>query len=101
MKTLILTFTFGAFFCGAAWAQNIPERRQHQHQRIREGVESGELTKGEAARLRRQQESIENQIRRDRRDGVGMTAAERARAQKRLNHASRDIRRMKNNGRNR
>lgn len=101
MKTLILTFSFAALFCGAAWAQNIPERRQNQHLRIKEGVKSGELTKGEAEALRHQQRSIHNQVERDRHDGGGMTAAERVRAQKRLNNASRDIHRLKNNGRTR
>ena len=101
MKTLILTTAFAAAFCGATWAQSIPERQQNQRQRIGQGARSGELTKGEAAALRKQQESIHNMVRRDRIDGGGMTAAERAKAQHRLNNSSQDIYRLKHNGRTR
>lgn len=101
MKTLILTLAFAAAFCGTVWAQSIPERHQNQRQRIQEGVRSGELTRGEANALRRQQQSIHSQVRRDRQDGGAFTPAERARAQHRLNNASRDIYRLKHNGRTR
>lgn len=101
MKTLILTITFAAAFCGTVAAQSIPQRQQNERERIRQGVRSGELTKGEAEALHRQQQSIHSQVQRDRVDGGGMTAAERARAQKRLNHASKDIYRLKHNGRTR
>lgn len=101
MKNLILTTAIAAAFCGLTWAQSIPERQQNQRQRIHQGARSGELTKGEAAALRKQQQSIRGQVQRDRHDGGAFTAAERAKAQHRLNHASRDIHRLKHNGRTR
>ncbi len=101
MKTLILTITFAAAFCGAAQAQNVAQRQQNERQRIAQGARSGELTKGETAALSRQQQSIHNQVARDRRDGGGLTAAERARARHRLDNASRDIYKLKHNRRTR
>jgi hypothetical protein len=100
MKTMILTLTLAAA-CGVATAQSVPERRENQQERIAHGVRSGELTRGEASALRHQQRSIHEQVIHDRHDGAGLTAAERARAQARQNHASRDIRRLKHNGRTR
>jgi len=99
MKSMFLAFTFAALFCGAAYSQSVPERRQNQQQRIGRGVENGSLTHGETARLERQQRSIRKQVRRDRNDGAGYTAKERAKTQSRLNNASRDINRLKHNGR--
>ena len=60
----------------------VERREARQHARIRQGVKSGELTKGEAANLRHGQRHVARMERRAKADGV-VTPAERAR----LNHA--------------
>lgn len=101
MKTTILSIAIAAAFTCLAAAETIPERTRNQRNRIEQGARSGQLTRPETAALARQQQAIHNQIQRDRRDGAGMTAAERARAQARLANASRDIARLKHNNRTR
>lgn len=98
MKTFLLLVTIAA---GIAGAHSIPERQQNQKSRIAQGVRSGELTRAEAARLASEQRAIARQVRRDRVDGGGFTAKERARDQRLLNQSSRDIARLKHNGRTR
>ena len=51
----------------------------------------------EAVRLQKSQNRIHRSIRRDRADGDGLTAAERAKANARLNQQSRRIHRARNN----
>lgn len=101
MNTLILTTALAAISCGAVWAESLPARQQNQRQRISQGVRSGQLTRVETEALCRQQQSIHNQVQRDRLDGGAFTPAERARARQRLNNASQDIHRLKHNGRTR
>jgi hypothetical protein len=98
MKTLLLLVTITA---GIAGAQTIPQRERDQQARIAQGVRSGQLTPAETARLEREQRAIARKVRRDRVDGGGMTAQERARDQRLLNRSSRDIARLKHNDRTR
>ena len=98
MRTLILTLTLTAL-AATAGAQTIPQRERHQQQRIAQGVRSGSLTPAETARLEREEARNRAKTRRDRVDGGGMTAAERARAQQRLDRTSKDIARLKHNDR--
>lgn len=106
MKKLytILTFVMLATVLSAsALAQNsrgIDRRQQEQRERIQQGVRSGELTRREANRLRFDQFQIRRQERRAEADGV-LTARERFRINRNLNESSRDIRRLKNNRRDR
>ena len=72
----------------------IKNRQQAQRARIARGVESGELTRPESRRLRRNERRIHRSIVNDRRDGGGFTRPERAKARKRLNQQSRAIRRQ-------
>ncbi|MBI5418948.1 MAG: hypothetical protein HZA60_02560 [Deltaproteobacteria bacterium] len=83
---------------GDTASPGIEQRQRNQQRRIYQGVQSGSLTPGEAARLEREQARIERQERRFKSDG-DFTPVERARVQKRLNHSSRHIYRAKHNGR--
>ncbi len=96
MRTLILAVTL---VTGISFAQSIPERNRNQQERIAQGIRSGQLTPAEAARLEREQRYNHRQTAIDRRDGGRFTARERAEAQRRLDRSSRDIARLKHNGR--
>ena len=82
---------------GSADAANLVKRQARQQARIHQGVNQGDLTRGETARLQRSQNRIHRSIRQDRRDGAGLTPAERANANARLNQQSRRIHRARNN----
>lgn len=84
-----------------AGAQGVNERQHDQRERVERGYRKGELTRREAAKLARQQMRIRMQEQRDRRDGGKYGRAERARTQRALNRASRDINRKKHNDRDR
>ena len=81
-----------------ALAAGIEQRQANQQRRIHQGIRSGSLTPGEAARLKRQQFRTERLERRLRADGE-FTCRDRARVHHRLNHSSRHIYRAKHNGR--
>src|SRR6185295_829866 len=76
-------------------------REHRQRERIRDGVQSGELTRHEAARLRREQAGIRAEERRYRRSGDSLSRRERRDLQRDLNRSSRDIRRQKHDGQDR
>lgn len=65
-------------------------RQHHQQQRIGQGVRSGDLTRGEARRLEREQRHIRHEERRYKSDGV-LTVAERKDLHQDMNAASRHI----------
>lgn len=77
------------------------DRREHrQHARIRHGVRSGELTRGEAMRLRAGQVHVRRMELRAKADGrVG--SRERARLERAQDRQSRHIYRLKHNQRSR
>ena len=103
MKTLTLGLLAAAALTMAvapSFAQTINQRETNQQQRINQGVRSGELTPGEAARDERHLTSIDDQTARMRARNDGrLTAQERVHEQRRLNHESRRIYRTKHNGR--
>ncbi|HTO89667.1 MAG TPA: hypothetical protein VMJ70_00925 [Candidatus Sulfotelmatobacter sp.] len=78
----------------------IDARKANQHARIREGVHSGQLTRGEAANLRAGQRHVNRVERRAKADGV-VTPRERARITAAQNHQSSKIYRKKHNARTR
>lgn len=83
----------------AAQAQNVNGRRENQHDRIVQGIHSGQLTRGEAWRLHRREASIHAREIRDRRiHGGRLTSAERRRLNRSLNRTSHAIYRNKHNG---
>jgi hypothetical protein len=76
----------------------INDRQKNQRARIREGVKSGELTKGEARKLRNEEKTIQAEKKIAKSDGK-VTAAERQQIRKDQNKASKDISRLKHNKR--
>jgi hypothetical protein len=85
-----------ASFASAA-TPRIDRREVRQHARIQQGVRSGELTRGEAHRLRAGQAHVRRMERRAKSDGV-VTQRERARIGHAQNRQSRRIYRLKHNG---
>lgn len=93
---MIKNVVFLAVLALAVQAQpTIGQRKVNQQARINQGVRSGELTRPEAARLNAQQAELRQQVRQDRRDGGGLTTAERVRIQREQNQQSRRIARQK------
>lgn len=74
-----------------AFAAPVRTRAANQQARINQGVASGQLNGREAARLQVQHNALRREIRRDTRDGGGLTAAERAKIQHHENQLSRRI----------
>ena len=94
MATLVLGVSIGS-----ADAQ-IRYRAQNQHQRIRQGVKSGELTRPEAKNLREDQKDLHQDLKLAKSDGK-VTRRERKIIRKEENKNSREIYRKKHNKRER
>ena len=78
------------------YTPRIDARQAKQQKRIQQGINSGQISPGEAARLNAQQDRIELLEDRVEADGV-LSGKERARLAHRQNKASRNIHRMKHN----
>ena len=78
----------------------VDRREVRQHERIRQGWQSGRLTRGERARLRAGQRHIHRMEWRSKRDGH-VDRWERRRLTRAQNHESRAIYRLKHNRRSR
>jgi hypothetical protein len=102
LRVLFAVAAVAALTAAAADARpmtpRVDRREARQHERIVQGVRSGELTPGEAARLRTGQAHIRRMERRDKSDGV-VTLRERGELRRAQNRQSRHIWRMKHNGR--
>jgi hypothetical protein len=100
MRRLLLFVLAVALIGSVAFAQTatpkVTKRQIHQQQRIKEGVKSGELTKGEAAKLEAQQGKIAVDKAKAKSDGV-VTAKERAKLRHEQNKASKNVYRKKHN----
>ena len=94
----ILTIVLGAL-TSDVHAGRHDRRQNRQGARIQQGVKSGELTQGEASRLRQQQRRINRVENRAEADGT-VTGAEKARLENMQDRASRNIYRKKHNDRN-
>ena len=78
----------------------IRQTAKHQHQRIQQGVKSGELTKSEAANLRNDQKDIRTEAKDAKADG-NVTRDERVTIKQDQKQESRKIFRKKHNNRER
>jgi len=78
----------------------LDQREHHQAQRIRQGVQSGELTRPEARRLVRGEARLHRNEAIAKSDGV-VTARERARLQREANVESKRIYRQKHDAQDR
>lgn len=80
----------------SALAAEVDRRQANQQARIGEGVESGQLTPRETARLERKEARVRREIRHDRAENGGtLTPAEKARVNRQENRLSRQIYRQK------
>lgn len=93
----VMVVVFFSLVTTVIFAQRTPginHRQHHQHARIHNGVQSGELNRREATRLRAEQRGIRRTERRAKADGT-VTRQERRRIDRRQDMASRDIYRQK------
>ena len=101
MKTIILILSLMVLATVGTLAQDATPktdvREGAQRARIHEGRKDGDLTKGEAKALNKQQRHIRRTERRAKADGT-VTSTEQMKLQRKQNRASRNIRRAKNNG---
>ncbi|MEW6041379.1 MAG: hypothetical protein AB1633_07660 [Elusimicrobiota bacterium] len=81
---------------GGARTPGISQRQAHQHQRIKQGVKSGELTREETKELHHGQREVRQMKREAKADGT-VTKEERRRIHQKQNQESREIYRMKHN----
>ncbi len=76
----------------------VGERRYNQQQRIAQGVQSGQMAPGEAAKVEGREQNINRQVNADRRaNGGQLTPGEKKQINKEQNHASREIHQEKHN----
>jgi hypothetical protein len=95
MKTQIITLMLSMAIPLVVSAESFRAEQIEQRQRIRQGVRSGELTRPEASRLLRGHVALNREYARDRRDGGGLTFAERWKLDKQQDRLSRSIFRQK------
>lgn len=100
MKQVILVLVMFMSFVIYSHAQtatpNVTKKQKNQTERIKEGVESGELTRGETAALKKDKRELRRMKKAAKADGV-VTPEERARLNKKANRNSKKIYRKKNN----
>ena len=100
MKTMVKMIVVVSALSSLAMAAEVDRRETRQQERIGQGVESGQLTPGETARLERQEQRIDNQIKAERAaNGGHLTAAERRQVNREENRESRRIYAAKHNAR--
>ena len=100
MKILVKMIVVVSALSYLATAAEVDRREDRQQERIGQGVESGQLTPGETARLERQEQRIDNQVTAERAaNGGHLTPAERAQVNREQNRESRRIYAAKHNAR--
>jgi hypothetical protein len=98
MTKLVLAFVLGASL--SASAAEVDRRQERQQGRIAQGVQSGQLTPGEAAHLEKKEAALRQEIKNDRAaNGGRLTPAERRQVNRQENRLSRQIYRAKHNDR--
>ena len=100
MKTIVKMIVVVSALSYLATAAEVDRREDRQQERIGQGVESGQLTPSETARLERQEQRIDNQVTAERAaNGGHLTPAERAQVNREQNRESRRIYAAKHNAR--
>jgi len=100
VKTMIRTILVVTALSSLAMAAEVDRREVRQQERIGQGVQSGQLTPGETARLEKQEGRIDNEIKADRAaNGGKLTPAERRSINRQENRESRRIYAAKHNAR--
>ncbi len=91
---LVLGLVTGIFAIAQAQTPVIKARQVNQHQRINQGIRSGELTRTEAKRLKAEQRHIQLEKQMAKADGI-VTRQERKHIKREQRQSSRDIYRQK------
>ena len=108
MKKVIARIVTGSIACmfvvATAFAADndpgIQQREVNQQNRINQGIQSGQLTPGEAGKLEAQQARIkQREARMAARDNGNLTARDKAKLTREQNRASKNIYRKKHNNR--
>jgi len=99
VKTLVKMIVVVSALSSVAMAAEVDRRENRQQDRIGQGVQSGQLTPGETARLEHQEQRIDNQEAERAANGGHLTAAERAQVNREQNRESRRIYAAKHNAR--
>ena len=102
-KHSIRIFAAAALAAGLLAAQappNVKARQDRQDARIEKGKADGTLSEEEAKRLEARDKALDEKIRRDRKDGGGLSVKERRRIQKLQNKESKAIKKQRKNGNN-
>lgn len=97
IKFLSATALIIALAIGSTNAQTV-DNAKTQNRRIKEGVKSGELTKGEAANLRKDQKEIRKTMKEAQKDGF-LSKEEKRGIRHGKRHESRKIAHLKHNDR--
>jgi hypothetical protein len=98
MKNVLKAVLVVSALSSLALGAEVDRRQARQEGRISQGVQSGELTAGEAAHLERREARTEAEIARDRAaNGGKLTPAEKAKINHEQNRTSRQIYREKHN----
>lgn len=98
---LTLLLPAAAAAAPARHPRNVNAREERQAARIRHGVRDGEITRGEADRLRADEAAVRAEERVYRRSADGLTPQERRDLEGDLNRTNREIRRATHNDRQR
>ena len=102
MKTAWKAVLVAGALSSVALGAEVDGREVNQQERIGQGVESGQLTPHETARLERKEGRIQNEIAADRAaNGGHLTAGERASVNRQQNRLSRQIYRQKHDAQHR
>jgi hypothetical protein len=89
--TWFATALLGAGLLVAQAPPNVKARQERQDARIEKGKADGSLTDAEAKKLEARDKALDEKIRRDRKDGGGLSVKERRRIQKLQNKESKRI----------
>jgi hypothetical protein len=100
VKSIVKMIVVVSALSSLALAAEVDRREDRQQDRIAQGVQSGQLTPGETARLERKEARIDNRIDRMRAENGGyLTPAERRSVNRQQNRVSRQIYAAKHNAR--
>ena len=100
MKQLFLAVIATSLLAFNAEARRDQKREVRQQSRIAQGVQSGELTKREAKKLRKGQKKVDHLQEKAKADGV-VTPEEKMRLEKAQDHQSKQIYKQKHDGQER
>ena len=102
MKTAWKAVLVAGALSSVALGAEVDRREARQQERIGQGVESGQLTPHETAKLERKEGRIQNEIAADRAaNGGHLTPGERASINRQQNRVSRQIYRQKHDAQHR